>query len=452
MAVVEVVVLVAAAVVVVVVVVAVAVVVVVVVVVVVLVVVVVVLLRSNFTLLHLHSILLKKHQTPPRGPAAPFPLPALLHSPPPRSLRYQLTVPSPPKPTDAKLILFSDFPDYYELEGRQGPKGLAHCTIPGPKGQQTRCELTVDNRRFQQADAVLFYSHGKHHMNDLGFDPVKRPGSTWTFFAVESPIHSLNTLFNDAAFHNKFNSTMTYRTDSEFWHGYFRTQRRKPPASPEESRAEEIELRRVFRKKSKMAAVFVSNCGAPSRRDVYVRELQKHIPVDVYGNCGPLRCQDRKACDEMLNKDYKFYLAFENSLCYDYITEKLLKILSARRVVPVVRGGADYSRLAPKNSVVDTSKFSSIAHLAAHLKELAADEEKWIQMFQWSSSWEVKGPDLPFCEYCQHLYSAQRSSNLYSNVYQWWSKGTCYPVKDVPRSLIQGRLLSFVDNIRSLWA
>ena len=167
---------------------------------------------------------------------------------------------------------------------------------------------------------------------------------------------------------------MGYRTDSEFWHGYIRTQRRQAPLSAEESAAQEVELRRLFRKKSKMAAVFVSHCGAVSRRDEYVRELQKFIPVDVYGKCGPLKCEDGVACNQMLKDDYKFYLAFENSHCFDYVTEKLLRILSDKSVVPVVRGGADYSRLVPKNSVLDTSTFSSPAHLAARLKELAADE------------------------------------------------------------------------------
>ena len=40
---------------------------------------------------------------------------------------------------------------------------------------------------------------------------------------------------------------------------------------------------------------------------------------------------------EML-KDYKFYLAFENSLCQDYITEKFFQAANAG-VVPIVYGG-----------------------------------------------------------------------------------------------------------------
>ena len=54
------------------------------------------------------------------------------------------------------------------------------------------------------------------------------------------------------------------------------------------------------------------------------KELQKYITVDIYGSCGPLKCWGDQ-CDDTLDNDYKFYLAFENSLCYDYITEKFAR-------------------------------------------------------------------------------------------------------------------------------
>jgi glycoprotein 3-alpha-L-fucosyltransferase len=71
-------------------------------------------------------------------------------------------------------------------------------------------------------------------------------------------------------------------------------------------------------------AWFVSNCGARNGRLQYARELSKYISVDVYGACGTKKCPRTTAnkCFDMLDKDYKFYLAFENSNCKDYITEK----------------------------------------------------------------------------------------------------------------------------------
>lgn len=53
----------------------------------------------------------------------------------------------------------------------------------------------------------------------------------------------------------------------------------------------------------------------------------------------------------MVERDYKFYLAFENSICVDYVTEKFFNAMR-RTVVPITLGGANYSSLAPFHSAV----------------------------------------------------------------------------------------------------
>jgi len=51
--------------------------------------------------------------------------------------------------------------------------------------------------------------------------------------------------------------------------------------------------------------------------------LFRYIPVDIYGGCGiPCRAV---SCYDILKKDYKFYLSFENSNCNHYITEKVYR-------------------------------------------------------------------------------------------------------------------------------
>ena len=56
----------------------------------------------------------------------------------------------------------------------------------------------------------------------------------------------------------------------------------------------------------------------------FARRLGHYIDVDIYGGCGNLKCpRTNQHCFSRLKTHYRFYLAFENSNCKDYITEKL---------------------------------------------------------------------------------------------------------------------------------
>ena len=66
-----------------------------------------------------------------------------------------------------------------------------------------------------------------------------------------------------------------------------------------------------------------------------------------------------------------FYLSFENSLCEDYVTEKLWAWLR-RDIVPVVMGQANYSAIVPPHSVINALDFSEPRDLANYLKGFGA--------------------------------------------------------------------------------
>ena len=88
-------------------------------------------------------------------------------------------------------------------------------------------------------------------------------------------------------------------------------------------------------------AWMVSNCLTKSNREGFVETLRKFINVDVYGSCyqDSKKCEKEKSdnCWNYISDHYKFYLAFENSLCKDYITEKFWESLK-RNIVPIVLG------------------------------------------------------------------------------------------------------------------
>jgi hypothetical protein len=73
----------------------------------------------------------------------------------------------------------------------------------------------------------------------------------------------------------------------------------------------------------------------------------------------------KKTCGKKKNifffnfREYKFYLSFENSVCEDYVTEKFWKVLDYS-IIPVVLGGANYSKFAPTKSYINARDFGTI--------------------------------------------------------------------------------------------
>lgn len=69
------------------------------------------------------------------------------------------------------------------------------------------------------------------------------------------------------------------------------------------------------------------------------------LKLDIIGNRGRY-CKESNAnftCNDVIEKFYYFYLAYEKAMSVDYVTPILLNALQ-HNAVPVVYGGADYSR------------------------------------------------------------------------------------------------------------
>ena len=178
------------------------------------------------------------------------------------------------------------------------------------------CTLTSSRSKLESADGVIFKTDYKK-----GYLPERRnKKQIWMVFMLESPMHSGNV----KQFENKVNWTLTYRADSTIVTPYFKY----VPFAQQGGNVVGAKLStkvNYAEGKSKLIAWFVSNCHTGSGRATYVKELKKYVKVDVYGLCGIYRCDrfsETSQCEEMLEKDYKFYLGFENSKCKDYITEK----------------------------------------------------------------------------------------------------------------------------------
>ena len=120
--------------------------------------------------------------------------------------------------------------------------------------------------------------------------------------------------------------------------------------------------------KNQMVFWIVSHCTTVNYREKYVEALQNYVPVNVFGQCNKKPCPRGTFddCHKVQSISHKFYIAFENSNCQDYITEKLWKALNMP-VVPVVMGGGNYLRDAPPHSFIDVKNFEDVQALAEYL-------------------------------------------------------------------------------------
>ena len=295
----------------------------------------------------------------------------------------------------------------------EGSKHFATCPY-------NNCEMIINKAMLQQADVALVFL--ANISSEFKF-PVNRTASQfWIAVTRESP-YTVGTadyrLFNGA-----FNATAMHLTTSEvfFTYGYY-FKRTHPLRS---------DIQSINVTRPKMAAWFVSHCRPPSKRDRFAEKLQKYLPVDIYGRCGPLKCSKKgDDCYKMLERDYKFYLSFENSLCTDYITEKVWNILKLN-VVPVVRGGGDYKATLPPGSYINVEDFSSVKALADYLLMLSKNDVMYRQYFEWKKEFEVVSGNSLFCQVCAFLNRFSNVTNVVPRLDKvLGKKENCHPPYDL---------------------
>lgn len=273
------------------------------------------------------------------------------------------------------------------------------------------CSLTTHVGSAEKADAVFF-------KDSFTWPFHKRsPEQVWILFLLECPLHTQD--FKNLR--NVFNWTATYRHDSDIvapYEKYVSFSSTPSVTKPNNYAAN----------KTKKVAWFVSNCATKNHRKEYAMELAKHIKVDIYGSCGPYNCPrlDAKKCFEMLDRDYKFYLAFENSNCKDYITEKLFVNSLGHNVLPIVMGARkeDYERSAPPHSYIHVDDFESPRHLAEYLTKLDQNDTLYNEYFKWKGNGEFINTYF-WCRVCAMLHAPSKPKS-YPDIQEWWSgKGTC---------------------------
>lgn len=157
------------------------------------------------------------------------------------------------------------------------------------------------------------------------------------------------------------------------------------------------------RKHARLVVAAASNCDDFAGRGVFLGALVKALPGQVVsaGRCHRTTAQrlSPQRLDAMVHNSF-FYLAFENAVCEDWITEKLWRAL-VNGAVPIVfdppqslAGAKDHTRVPgyhkvlPPGTYIDASDFASLTELVAHLRRVAANRTLY-ESYLWTHSASV---------------------------------------------------------------
>ncbi|XP_041094428.1 alpha-(1,3)-fucosyltransferase 7-like [Polyodon spathula] len=234
------------------------------------------------------------------------------------------------------------------------------------------CALTDDRSLFNQSHVVVFH-HREIQSRVSALPWERRPsGQMWVWMSLESPsgnkrVKELNGLFN---------WTLSYRRDADISVPYGELVSGSGAPQP--------------RPKTGLATWVVSNKKTTQLRSLVYASLRNHLRVDVFG-----KSNHRPLCPDCLLptiSNYSFYLAFENSVHQDYITEKLWRNSLMAGAVPVVLGPprSNYEEFLPPDSFIHVDDFHSTRELADYLKEVAGNESRYQRYFEWRKMATVK--------------------------------------------------------------
>ena len=168
----------------------------------------------------------------------------------------------------------------------------------------------------------------------------------------------------------------------------------------------------IISKKNGFVIWIVSDCnylrGAISRLKYAHQLVDAGLKLDGRGNCFP---NTQSTPDINIIKQYKFYLAFENSMyCRDYITEKFFINSLYWGTVPVVLGArkSDYEAVFPAGSFIFAEDFDTPKKLVDYLNYLNQNHTAYKEYFRWR---EMKVENMPnykrttgFCHLCRVLH------------------------------------------------
>ncbi|XP_053616606.1 alpha-(1,3)-fucosyltransferase C-like [Plodia interpunctella] len=299
----------------------------------------------------------------------------------------------------------------------------------------TKCYVTSNVSFFNDVrdfDVIAFTGSNM----DKEFLPENRARfQKYIYFNMNS---SASCPVNDAEFDGFFNGTATYKLDSDLPlpHILVRDEYNvdigpnihinwEKPKNYNPSFVQDIK----FNDKKQAAVIYMSECKSLSPRKYMLERLQKELiqlgyAIDVWGPCGYFKCKTNMSeCYEKWKKNYYYYLVYESVLDVDYVSDNLLIPLK-NSLVPVVYGGADYTRFLPPESYLNAMKLSP-KQLAKIMVNLIRKPEKYLQYFWWKSYYSFHDPKVNenICNICSAVHNNHywRRTEKMKKFRVWWN-------------------------------
>jgi Glycosyltransferase family 10 (fucosyltransferase) C-term len=227
-----------------------------------------------------------------------------------------------------------------------------------------------------------------------------------------------------------FDASVTYRSDSDGVFNYGLCQIRTEPVDHQDHSLGRISP----------AYWIISNWHG--RRTQVYNELSELLEIDLFGGHTQNYISDWNSGDTVemkeLARKYWFYLAFENSECDQYISEKPWRALALGNV-PVVLGGLsppDYEDPLPPYSYIHIDDFYSVESLGKYLRFLMESPTEYNKYHKWRADYYIdyflQGDPVDnrpyshasynsWCHTCDMLaYKLSADTFTQRTVNEWW--------------------------------
>lgn len=291
------------------------------------------------------------------------------------------------------------------------------------------CIITQDTSLYPVADAVIF------HLADLAtylsfffakgigvryyFPTYRRPDQVWVLFNDE-PVSKFYEHFD--ALQDVFNWTVSYRRNADVTVPYGSMTKLSADDQARAALARDVDY--FDRNNMSGATAMITNCNDDARRYQIINSLKSYIGVKIVGKCGEPCPKGYHSCVDVI-KHYKFYLAFENSDCIDYVTEKYWRALGMGQV-PVVAWKQNMTSLVIPGSYINVYDFPSLDAACKYIQSVNNNRTLYNKYFLWKNLYKLDQIN-GFCNICEKLLDAHVPRMVYHDMRGWLVDDACKP-------------------------